>query len=146
MAKYGNKKTGKFRSILEKTANGLLEEAELEFEYEPFEVVLIPSFISDIDSMELIGSKAPKTYKLQTNKIRATKYTPDFVGSNWLMETKGMRTGDFNVRWKLFKLLLKEMGIKPYLFMPTNKKQIIQSINLIKKIQTNEDLFTKLRS
>ena len=50
------------------------------------------------------------------------------------METKGMRTPDFNIKWKLFKRYLMEQQLKYILFMPTSKKEIIQSIEIIKEL------------
>lgn len=45
-------------------------------------------------SYERIG----KTYKVQYPTIRKIAYTPDFVGSNWVMETKGMQTPEFKMK------------------------------------------------
>lgn len=87
-------------------------------------------FEYDDVSYERIGNK----FKLQSKKIRAIKYTPDFVGSKWVMETKGKRTPDFQLKWKLFKWYLKEHDLKYLLMMPTNKKEIIASIEYIKNL------------
>ena len=51
------------------------------------------------------------------------------------METKGMKTQDFIIRWKLFKKYLTEHGLDYTLFMPTNKKQIEESIRIIKELK-----------
>ncbi len=51
-------------------------------------------FEYDDVSYERIGNK----FKLQSKKIRAIKYTPDFVGSKWVMETKGKKTPDFQLK------------------------------------------------
>lgn len=48
------------------------------------------------------------------------------------METKGKRTADFNIKWKLFRKYLQENDIEVTLFMPTNKKEILESIKIIK--------------
>lgn len=45
-----------------------------------------------------------------------------------------MRTPDFNIKWKLFKLYLKENGMKHHIYLPTNKKEIDATITLIKKL------------
>ena len=39
-----------------------------------------------------------KKFVESSKKIRAITYTPDFVGLDWIMEVKGMRTPDFNIK------------------------------------------------
>lgn len=46
-----------------------------------------------------------------------------------------MKTQDFIIRWKLFKKHLTANGLDYTLFMPTNKAQIIKSIELIKQLE-----------
>ena len=96
-------------------------------------------FEFESDSYERIGSK----FKLQSRKVRAIKYTPDFVGEWWIMETKGKKTPDFQLKWKMFKQYLREHDLKYLLFMPTSKREIIASIDYIK--ETNNELFLQRR-
>lgn len=128
--KYKNVPVGEFKSNLERTAAQLLQQWGLLFEYEPWTVVLADSFLSEIISYERIG----KNYKQQRFKVQPISYTPDFVGDAWIIETKGKKTPDFILKWKLFKKHLAENGLKFTLFMPTNKREIIQSIEIIKTI------------
>lgn len=131
--KYKNIPVDEFKSKLERTAALLLCEQELLFEYEPWTVVLADSFISEVISYERIG----KNFKQQRFKIQPISYTPDFVGSSWIMETKGKKTPDFVLKWKLFKKYLAERGLRYTLFMPTNKREIITSIEIIKTLEDN---------
>ena len=134
--KYKNKKWGKFKSNLEVMAARLLDEAGLEYEYEPWVIKVVkPSKWNGV-SYESVGKK--KAFK-QVNLIRKVDYTPDFVGKNWVMETKGMQTQDFIIRWKLFKRYLEEEGLDYTLFMPTNKKQIEESIKIIKELNNGRE-------
>lgn len=108
----------------------MLLEAELAFEYEPWEVVLLNPFQVDFYSHERVG----KAFKQQSKRIRAIKYKPDFVGDGWIMETKGKKTADFQLKWKLFKHYLLINDLKFVLFMPANKKEILTSIEIIKNL------------
>ena len=128
--KYKNKAVEGFRSTLEATAASLLAKAEIPFTYETWEVTLLEPFVYDIDSYERIGTK----FKLQSKKVRGIKYTPDFIGKNWIIETKGKKTPDFQIKWKLFKDYLRKHSLEYALFMPTNKREIIQSIEIIKQL------------
>ena len=38
-------------------------------------------------------------------KYLPIKYTPDFIGDNFIIETKGRANESFPMRWKLFKKL-----------------------------------------
>lgn len=134
--KYKNKTNQKYRSNLESMAAKLLEEANIPFEYEPWVVELLaPSKWSGI-SYESVGKK--KTFK-RVERINKITYKPDFVGKNWVMETKGMKTQDFIIRWKLFKKHITDNHLDYVLLMPTNKAQIIKSIELIKELNNGTD-------
>jgi len=85
-------------------------------------------------SYERIGSK----FKPQSKKVRAIKYTPDFIGKGWVMETKGKKTPDFQLKWKLFKKYLYDNNMQYFLSMPTNKREIITSIDLIKELSNEK--------
>ena len=69
------------------------------------------------------------------NKIRGITYTPDFVGSDFIIEIKGyIRAGSYDafpLRFKLFKAWLKKNKIGKTLFVPRNKKEIDQTIGII---------------
>ena len=68
-------------------------------------------------------------------KIRGIKYTPDFVGTDFIIEVKGyIRQGSYDafpLRFKLFKAWLKKNNISKTLYVPRNKKEIDKTIELI---------------
>lgn len=131
MTKYKNRPMGKFRSGLEKFCAHELTLNGIPFEYEKWSVILQGKFKSSVTSYE----RVKKTFKSTSQNIRAITYTPDFVGSNWIIETKGKETPDFKMKWKMFKKYIeKESDIKYTLFKPTNQKQVKESINIIKNI------------
>ena len=86
--KYKNIPVGKFRSKLEVTCNELLIESGLDYEYEPFSIMLLDKFEYPRISYMRVGKK----YK-NVQKVRGVKYVPDFlVKGKYLIETKGMLT------------------------------------------------------
>ncbi len=72
-----------------------------------------------------------------TCKVRGIKYTPDFVGRDFIIEVKGyIRAGSYDafpLRFKLFKAWLKNNKIGKTLYVPRNKKEIDKTIELIKQ-------------
>ena len=78
---------------------------------------------------------AKKLYN-KGSKIRPITYTPDFVDPNgkWIIETKGYANESFPLRWKLFKKHLKDNNKQYVLFMPRNKKQVDEVVELIKQL------------
>lgn len=123
MAKYKNKTSGIYRSDLEKNCALLLKENNVDYEYEKYKVLL-----QDKVKLDVLSIEKGKTIKT----IRKITYTPDFVGNNWIIETKGKRTPDFNIKWKMF---LKNIDPKYKLVcIASNKKQITDCINQIKKL------------
>lgn len=106
-----------------------MREEGLEFYYEPFAIELQPSFYPAVNIWE-DSFESPLS-----NKIRNITYTPDFVGPSWLIECKGRRTVDFNIKWKILKKLLSDKKLKVSLFLPKNKKDILKSIEIIKTLK-----------
>ena len=65
------------------------------------------------------------------------KYTPDFVGRGFIIETKGRANESFPLRWKMFKKLVAENKIEPFvLYKPQNQKECDETIRLILKKQS----------
>ena len=68
-------------------------------------------------------------------KVRPITYTPDFVGKDYVIEVKGyIRQGSYDafpLRFKLFKAWLNKNNIGKTLYVPRNKKEIDQTIELI---------------
>lgn len=131
--RYKNKPRKGFKSGLEITASELLKAAGIPFEYEPWKIVLVKPFKWET-SYEETGKKEKKKFGI-VKTVRAVTYKPDFVGKNWVMETKGIKTQDFIIRWKLFKQYITDNNLDYTLFMPTNKKQILESIRIIKELE-----------
>lgn len=119
----------KYRSTLEGNTAKLLKEAGLQYKYEPWEIILQDKFKDSNLSFEE-SKKKMKVIK----SSRQIAYTPDFIGSFWIMETKGMKTPDFAIKWKMFKVYLEENELEHVLFMPRNLKQVKECIQIIKNM------------
>ena len=71
-------------------------------------------------------------YKNRGNKkILPVKYTPDFVGKNFIIECKGRANESFPMRWKMFKKYVKENLPHVTLYKPQNQKDCDETIKLI---------------
>ena len=66
------------------------------------------------------------------SKVRGITYTPDFCGKDFIIETKGYATPDFNIRFKLFKTNLFENNDSRTVYVPRTQKECDRVIELIK--------------
>ena len=66
-------------------------------------------------------------------KVLGIKYTPDFVGKDYIIECKGRANESFPLRWKLFKLWLTKNKIGKTLYKPQNQKEVDRTVMLIKE-------------
>ena len=115
-----------FRSSLEVYCWQQLKKHHLEAKYEGFTYELISKFTFIGKCLE----SSKNGLKLASNNIRPWTYTPDFVGDGWIIECKGFRGLDtWPLKLKAFKYLLKDSNID--LYIPSNKKQIDETIKLI---------------
>lgn len=133
-----------FSSKLEMFCYKKLQEASIDFIYQPATVELIPSFELNFKCYEDIGrivrdenkkiKYSTKRFDL-TSKIRNISYTPDFScpNNNWIIETKGYSNESFPLRWKLYKQYLMNSGFEGILMMPENQIEILQCIEIIKE-------------
>lgn len=116
-----------FKSKLELECAEILDEANLKWEYEPYRVTLLKSFELEKD-MAWEGTARKLRH---VRKVRPITYTPDFVGVNWVIETKGYFTEDAKLKWKLFKRKVLDTKLYPLLFLVRNKTQIRKAVELI---------------
>lgn len=90
--KYRNRPVGKFRSKLERICYTELVAEGIDFQYEPTKYLLLEGFEFD-GGLERVG----KRFK-EPGRVRPIYYIPDFVGNDWIIETKGVRTPAFNLK------------------------------------------------
>ena len=121
-----------FASGLERYTYMALKKAKLFEGYENEVFQLIESFDFKSQSYEKqANGKGDYTNRGQ-KKILGIKYTPDFVGKDYIIECKGRANESFPLRWKLFKLWLTKNNIGKTLYKPQNQKEVDLTIQLIK--------------
>lgn len=136
-----------FKSGLEAFCYRKLKENNInDFEYEKHTFVLQDKFVSTTSGFEVhnrtVGEGKSRKLKAVfgevTNNIRAITYTPDFVHldqkskTGWIIETKGWQLNEFKIKWKMFKMWLKNNGYTVALYTPNTQENVIKSIESIK--------------
>jgi len=121
-----------FKSNLELYCYKKLEECEILVEYEENTFTIFPATVYPQACYE---GTTKKLYN-KGSKIRPITYTPDFVDPDgkFIIETKGYANESFPLRWKLFKKHLKDNNHRYVLFMPRNKKQVDEIVEIIKQL------------
>ena len=126
-----------FASGLERYTYMALNKAKLFEGYENEVFQLIEWFDFKNQSYEKqANGKGDYTNRGQ-KKILGIKYTPDFVGKDYIIECKGRANESFPLRWKLFKLWLTKNNIGKTLYKPQNQKEVDRTIQLIKESRKN---------
>ena len=80
-----------------------LKKAKIKAEYEPETFVLQEGFMCDIQCYERQSNGKGDMVNRGEKKILPIKYTPDFIGKGFIIETKGRANESFPMRWKMFK-------------------------------------------
>ena len=121
-----------FQSLLEKRMYQLLHEEEIPVEYEEHSFIVFDALVYPQACYE----GTPKKLYNKGSKVRSITYTPDFVDPHgkWIIETKGYANESFPLRWKMFKKHLKENNLAYVLFMPRNKEQCKEVLELITQL------------
>jgi len=123
----------KFASGLEKYMYVALSEANIESVYEGMTFVLQEDFLFNVDSYERQANSKGDMVNRGQKKIQNIKYTPDFVSSDFIIETKGRANESFPLRWKMFKKYVKEHHPHVTLYKPQNQKECDKVVELIIK-------------
>ena len=127
-----------FASGLERYTYMALKKHKLFEGYENEVFQLIESFNFKNEAFEKqANGKGDYTNRGQ-KKILGIKYTPDFVGKDYIIECKGRANESFPIRWKLFKLWLTKNNIGKTLYKPQNQKEVDQTMTLIKDNRKNK--------
>jgi len=131
-AKKSTYKGHEFKSNLELHCYKKLEEAKIPVKYEEITYTIFDALVYPQACYEGTNKKLYN----KGSKIRPITYTPDFVDPNgkFIIETKGYANESFPLRWKLFKKHLKDNNKQYVLFMPRNKKQVDEVVELIKQL------------
>ena len=120
-----------FASGLEKYMYQALKKAKIKAEYEGRSYTLIEGFDFESSSYERQSNGKGQFVDRGNKKIQPIKYTPDFVGEDFIIETKGRANESFPMRWKLFKRFINKCYPRVTLYKPQNQKECDQVIELL---------------
>lgn len=120
-----------FASGLEKNMYIALKKAGIKVRYEGETFVLINGFHFENEVYERQANGKGEFTNRGSKRILPVKYTPDFIGEDFIIETKGRANESFPMRWKLFKLLVKEQFPNYTLYKPQNIKECEETVRLI---------------
>jgi hypothetical protein len=124
-----------FASGLERYMYMALKKAKIKAKYEGKTYEIVKGF-NFKNSCIARAANGKGEYKERGNKkILPIKYTPDFIGKNFIIECKGRANESFPIRWKLFKKYLADNKIKTTLYKPQNQKQCDETVELILSLQ-----------
>ena len=122
-----------FASNLEKYMYQALKKARIKADYEGRTYTLIDGFEFKTSSYERQTNGKGEFTNRGCKKIQPIKYTPDFIGKKFIIETKGRANESFPMRWKLFKRFINRCYPCVTLYKPQNQKECDQVIELIIK-------------
>jgi len=121
----------RFASGLERYMYMQLKKHKIKAEYEGETFILIDSFNFPNESFERQANNKGEFRNRGSKKILPIKYTPDFIGDGFIIETKGRANESFPLRWKLFKRLIAEQFPDHTLYKPQNQKECDRVVELI---------------
>jgi len=122
-----------FASGLERYMYQALKKAKIHAEYEGCTFILQEGFMLSNESYERQSNGKGEMVNRGCKKILPIKYTPDFVGSNFVIECKGRANESFPMRWKMFKKYVNHKMKHVTLYKPQNQKECDKVIELIIK-------------
>ena len=120
-----------FQSGLEKYMYIALKKAKIKAKYEGATYELIPSFNYNKPCYERQANGKGDYKDRGGKKIRGITYTPDFIGSDFIIECKGRPNETFPIRWKLFKMYLFHTRSEVTIYKPQNQKECDETVSLI---------------
>ena len=124
-----------FASGLERYMYLALKKAKIKAEYEGETFVVQEGFEFTQEAYEKQANGKGEYKNRGNKKILPVKYTPDFIGKDFIIECKGRANESFPMRWKMFKNYVKDNLPHVTLYKPQNQKDCDETINLILKSQ-----------
>ena len=120
-----------FASGLEKFMYISLRDAGIKFKYEGETFVLLNGFHFENEVYERQANSKGDYINRGGKRILPIKYTPDFIGDDFIIETKGRANESFSMRWKLFKKLFVDQFPNVTLYKPQNQAECKETIKII---------------
>tara|TARA_A100001388_G_scaffold96672_1_gene70389 strand:- start:3127 stop:3576 length:450 start_codon:yes stop_codon:yes gene_type:complete len=126
-----------FSSGLEKYMYLALKKAKIPVVYEGQTYEIFSGFDFPHKSYERCGNSKGEYKNRGNKKILNIKYTPDFIGKGFIIETKGRANESFPLRWKMFKRYVVDHLPGVTLYKPQNQKECDITIKLIQETKNN---------
>ena len=120
-----------FASGLERYMYQVLKKNKIHAVYEGATFVLQEGFMFNNESFERQSNGKGDMVNRGCKKILSIKYTPDFIGHNFIIECKGRANESFPIRWKMFKKYVNHKMKHVTLYKPQNQKECDKVIELI---------------
>lgn len=120
-----------FASGLEKYMYMALRKAKIKAKYEGETFVLINGFHFENEAYERQANSKGEFINRGSKRILPIKYTPDFIGEDFIIETKGRANESFPMRWKLFKQLIVSQFPGITLYKPQNQAECHETVRII---------------
>jgi hypothetical protein len=120
-----------FASGLEKYMYQALKDAKIKSQYEGKTFVVMEGFEFPNTSIERCANGRGEFKDRGNKKILPIRYTPDFIGDDFIIECKGRANESFPLRWKLFKKAVKTQHPAVIIYKPQNQKECDKTIELI---------------
>jgi hypothetical protein len=120
-----------FASGLERYMYMALKKAKIKFQYEGETFELVKAFEFTQEAIERQSNGKGEYRNRGNKKILNIKYTPDFVGKDFIIECKGRANESFPMRWKLFKKWIADNHDKRVLYKPQNQSECDKTIDMI---------------
>ena len=127
-----------FASGLERYMYMVLKKSKIKADYEGETFVLIDRFDFPNECYERQANSKGEFKNRGSKRILPIKYTPDFIGEDFIIETKGRANESFPMRWKLFKRLISEQYPAYTLYKPQNQKECDRVVELILENQESK--------
>lgn len=129
-----------FASGLELYCYKALKKAKIKSHYEGKTFELLEKFKFEGFMMDKGREKGKNVYKEKSGNVRNISYTPDFVNLDlgFIIETKGLRTPEFKMRFKLFLKYLHDNNLNLDIYIPSNQRQVDKTVEIILKKIKNE--------
>jgi len=122
-----------FASALEKYMYQALKNAKIKAQYEGKTFIVLEGFEFPNISIERCANGKGDYKNRGEKKILPIKYTPDFIGDDFIIECKGRANESFPLRWKMFKKIVKRDHPYVIIYKPQNQKECDITIELIQK-------------
>jgi len=126
-----------FSSGLERYMYMALKKSKIPAVYEGQTYEIFSGFDFPNLSYERCGNGKGEYKNRGNKKILNIKYTPDFIGRGFIIETKGRANESFPLRWKMFKRYVVNHLPGVTLYKPQNQKECDATVRLILESKKN---------